>query len=106
MGIIKISTMNESKQVTYNLLGYSFQPIEIEQVTILEINSSVDSIKYRIWADENARDIDKINSFISSQFENALLNNKIVHLIEEPTRNYIYFNTDDESRKMFSGRRL
>lgn len=106
MGIIKISKLNEDEQATYNLLGYSFQPIETKQVTILEINTSVYSIKYRIWSDENVTDIDKIKAFISSQFENVLLNNKTVYLIEEPSRNYIYINTDDEPKKMFSGRRL
>ena len=106
MGVIKITIMNEDKQATYNLLGYSFQPAEIEQVTILEINTSIGSIKYRIWTDENVTDIDKIKSFISSQFEDALLYNKIVYLKEEPSRDYIYFNADDELRKMFSGRRL
>ena len=106
MSIIKITIMNEDKQAAYNLLGYSFQPADAEKATILTINTSVSSIKYRIWADDNVKDINNIKSFISSQFEDALLNNKTIFLKEEPSRNYLYFGNDNTSSKMFSGSKL
>lgn len=106
MAIIRITESN-GKISSYNLLGYSIYPKEdeSENVRFLDINTSVSLIKYRIWIAADISDINRIESFISSQFDNALLNNKTVYL-KEDSRDFISISDGYELNKMFGGRRL
>lgn len=104
MAIIKITDDNNNKQ-SYNLLGYSIRTKE-EKVIILEINTSVSSVKYRIWSDSRESDINKIELFISDLFDTALKNNKTVYLDEYLVRMYIYIGDGIEIRKQFSAKKI
>lgn len=105
MGIIKITNVDDDTQTTCNLLGYSFLSIT-DKIAILEINTTISSLKYRIWTDDNAPDINKIKSFIFSKFDAALVNNIIIYFKEEHTRNYISFIDNGKIEKQFSGRKI
>lgn len=103
MALIKITDDND-KKTTYSLHSYSISPCE--EGLSLEISVPDNNVKYMIHPDMREGNIKQIESFISSLFDNALLNNKMIHLEEYLVRQYIFIGDGVELRRQFTAQKL
>lgn len=98
-----IEIIDDVKRSIYIISGYTI--LKNEDELILEIAIPHASLKYKIHSDEREPDINKIESFIVSQFNSAIKNNTSVCLEEYLIRSYIFIGTD-ENRKQFTAHKF
>lgn len=103
MALIKITDDNY-KKTTCSLLSYSI--LLGEEGLLLEISIPNACIKYLLHSDRNERNMNNIEAFISTLFDDALLNNKMVHLEEYLVRHYIIIGDDKERMRQFTAQKL
>lgn len=103
MSLIKITDDN-NKKTTCQLQGYSISPYE--EGLLLEISTPNFSLKYLLHPDRRENNINKMETYITSLFDDALQNNKTVYLEEYLVRNYIFIGDGKELRKQFTGNKI
>ena len=103
MSLIKITDDN-GKKTACQLQGYSTSPYE--EGLLLEIFTPNTDLKYLIHSDMRERNINIIETYITTLFDDVLQNNKTVYLEEYLVRSYIYIGDGKELRRQFTAKKM